>query len=1583
MANPLWDTRGWVEQPTLISSFSFSDSIMWGSRFLIDNSVNNINIIIDLSLPSTDFLSGVMKFQKIDNTAYTATITGTGVDVILTTQNQVAIISFDQTTQTYDIESEYITPTNVITYNTTTGAFKTTVDGLDSNSVNVQPIITSPVAGDLMAVNSDGVGYDLGISVTSDITQNNTTTVFNTQAVQTVVANAIAGNQYNRGPYDASSNLFPTTGGSGTGGTVAQYDYWLITVAGTLGGSPVVQGNEIYALVNLPGQTSSNWFINTTPTTNTLSSSVNTMTSNVNGVSSNTPIINTNVLNSSVNSLTSTINGIASSAVNIINSALLNSNTNTLTTTINGVASSGVNIINSNSISSSVNTITSDINGVSSNTPIINTNTSSYDGNHLTNTINGVATTSLEIDGATLNVTDPTTSSSDLLNTALSNLYTAIGGDVTSFSGGTTGLTPSTPTTGAIVLGGTLAIANGGTGQTTQQSAINALAGAVTSAEFLRGNGTNIIMSAIQVSDVPTLNQNTTGYSAGIAGGTVNELLLQSGTNTTGFLSTANNSVLATSNTGVPSYFTALQTNTLLNGANTGVYYVSTTGNDSNNGLSIQTAFLTLAHASSVAGDSPYQICILPGTYTETSTLTNQNVSITAINDEQGGIIDFTNPITISNTASSIRISGINFTTLNKTAAGSLYLNNCITSTAFNNSGSGYVQCFKSDSQGGSLTGTVSLTGAGTTVFTCGCTTGAMTINNASAIASISTAINCAPIVVTSGTITVNTSIIYSPSSGVNAVTASSGCEVLLTNVACLLPNNITRANLSIASGAFYTFSQVDYNIAGSTISGTNAPRTQVFDNINLIEPLPITSGGTGLTNATIFYANVASTANISGTFSAGSFTGMPNTAIDGLSPYNGMTVLLPSQTAQLQNGLYTITSVGTGANGTWTRLSTFTTDTEIRNSTIFVQSGTNYLNTWWRNVNFAALTINTDPLLFSQTVGNENYLPPAYVCSSLNITTLSGSQTIDGSASGTNVFVLLTAQSTATQNGPWWIPTSGAWVRPSFFMGIIPSGLSQFVRYSSGGQNNGAWQITNGSSGTSSTINVGTDNIQVTQVSSTANQSAWRGRNAATGLPVLNSNALINNVQLGGGFTTTVTAGGTTTLTNASTGVQQFTGTTTQTLVLPQANLFPALPNGISYTVENLSTGAITVNANGGGLIATVAPNTDAVITLTDNSTSAGTWHLLTLPSTGGTVTSVSVTSANGFAGTVATATTTPAITLSTSVTGIIKGTGTAISAATSGTDYSAGTSALTTGIVKSTTVTGALTIAVAGTDYQAPLTNPVTCTSATPSNNTFAVFNGTGDQVAPNTVTQVSQSLHQVSNITSNYNMLYTDFAIQVQANNLTVNAPLLANVTQGQEFDIYNLNYIGTTLSTLDGGLFDNQSSLTLNAFDYVTIKSYVGNSGWKIKNPYRASALIQGYIVTTGEGYPDNGMLVVPVGLTYGILLGNTGTVNLNIPLTTTLTGTLQILSVTSVTSNYPSTGVMLLAGGATTSYAGLLIGDNGNVYYPAYDNTSFSSVSISVMPVSSPITGYLINKVGVTTGNAEVLIGSGTTEYLTH
>ena len=63
---------------------------------------------------------------------------------------------------------------------------------------------------------------------------------------------------------------------------------------------------------------------------------------------------------------------------------------------------------------------------------------------------------------------------------------------------------------------GTVAIGNGGTGQVTQQAAINALTGTQSAGKYLRSDGTNASLSSIVAADVPTLNQNTTGTAANI-----------------------------------------------------------------------------------------------------------------------------------------------------------------------------------------------------------------------------------------------------------------------------------------------------------------------------------------------------------------------------------------------------------------------------------------------------------------------------------------------------------------------------------------------------------------------------------------------------------------------------------------------------------------------------------------------------------------------------------------------------------------------------------------------------------------------------------------------------------------------------------------------------------------------------------------------------------------------------------------------------------------------------------------------------------------------------------------------------------
>ena len=58
---------------------------------------------------------------------------------------------------------------------------------------------------------------------------------------------------------------------------------------------------------------------------------------------------------------------------------------------------------------------------------------------------------------------------------------------------------------------GILPIANGGTGQATQNNAIDALTGTQSVGKYLRSDGTHATLDSIHAADVPTLNQSTTG----------------------------------------------------------------------------------------------------------------------------------------------------------------------------------------------------------------------------------------------------------------------------------------------------------------------------------------------------------------------------------------------------------------------------------------------------------------------------------------------------------------------------------------------------------------------------------------------------------------------------------------------------------------------------------------------------------------------------------------------------------------------------------------------------------------------------------------------------------------------------------------------------------------------------------------------------------------------------------------------------------------------------------------------------------------------------------------------------------------
>ena len=79
------------------------------------------------------------------------------------------------------------------------------------------------------------------------------------------------------------------------------------------------------------------------------------------------------------------------------------------------------------------------------------------------------------------------------------------------------GTTPAAGAFTTVTASTAIGIGSGGTGQTTAAAAITALTGTQTSGQYLRSNGTNAVLAAIQAGDVPTLNQNTTGTAAGLS----------------------------------------------------------------------------------------------------------------------------------------------------------------------------------------------------------------------------------------------------------------------------------------------------------------------------------------------------------------------------------------------------------------------------------------------------------------------------------------------------------------------------------------------------------------------------------------------------------------------------------------------------------------------------------------------------------------------------------------------------------------------------------------------------------------------------------------------------------------------------------------------------------------------------------------------------------------------------------------------------------------------------------------------------------------------------------------------------------
>lgn len=262
-----------------------------------------------------------------------------------------------------------------------------------------------------------------------------------------------------------------------------------------------------------------------------------------------------------------------------------------------------------------------------------------------------------------------------------------------------------------------------------------------------------------------------------------------------------------------------------------------------------------------------------------------------------------------------------------------------------------------------------------------------------------------------------------------------------------------------------------------------------------------------------------------------------------------------------------------------------------------------------------------------------------------------------------------------------------------------------------------------------------------------------WPGEGSSGGSGVDSLNSLTGVLTIAAGTGITVTASGGNTLTIAApdtAAITALTGDVTATGPGSAVASLVAISNSTLTTLSALSlpTSQLT------GLSSAVALLTAANISATSNSTlttlsalSLPYSQLTGTPSLSGYVTSVSVASTNGFAGT-SSGGQTPALTLSTTITGILKGNGTAISAATAGTDYvipsvttlsslSLPTSQLSGNISLTAQVSGILPVNNGGTGVGSLSANQVIIAGTTSTSAFAVVAGGTSGYVLTSTGT------------------------------------------------------------------------------------------------------------------------------------------------------------------------------------------------------------------------------------------------------
>jgi len=150
------------------------------------------------------------------------------------------------------------------------------------------------------------------------------------------------------------------------------------------------------------------------------------------------------------------------------------------------------------------------------------------------------------------------------------------------------------------------------------------------------------------------------------------------------------------------------------------------------------------------------------------------------------------------------------------------------------------------------------------------------------------------------------------------------------------------------------------------------------------------------------------------------SLSGGAPSSVDGVSLTTGDRVLVTAQTTGSQNGLYYVTTLGSGSNGTWARTSDGNENGEIEAGMIvMVTEGVIYADTQWKLITDDPIVIGTTALTYTQ-----NYSANSISGGTSNVTVYSNANVTISSAGTPNV---LTVSSTGIVVAGNIVPTANA----------------------------------------------------------------------------------------------------------------------------------------------------------------------------------------------------------------------------------------------------------------------------------------------------------------------------------------------------------------------------------------------------------------------------------------------------------------------------------------------------------------------------------------------------------------------------